>query len=112
MTLDLGFIGLGNMGAPMARNLARAGFPLTVFDVRPEPLAEPEALGARVPRSCREVGERSEIVSCVVVDEKQLEAVFLGSGRDEGVLAGLRPGAYMNLLFLLGADDLNIKLFS
>jgi 3-hydroxyisobutyrate dehydrogenase len=88
----LGFVGLGNMGAPMARNLARAGFPLTVFDLRPEPLAELQALGARVAGSCREVGEQSEIVCCVVVDEQQLEAVFLGRGSDDGVLAGLHPG--------------------
>lgn len=93
MPLRLGFIGLGNMGAPMAANLARAGFPLSVYDLRPEPLAELAALGARVARSPREVGERSEIVSCVVVDDAQLERVFLGSraGADDGLLAGLAP---------------------
>ncbi|MEZ4333927.1 MAG: NAD(P)-dependent oxidoreductase [Myxococcota bacterium] len=101
MTLRLGFIGLGNMGAPMAENLARAGFALTVYDLRPEPLATLAALGATVARSPREVGARSEIVSCVVVDDAQVERVFLGgggdiaggAGGDDGVLAGLAPGS-------------------
>jgi 3-hydroxyisobutyrate dehydrogenase-like beta-hydroxyacid dehydrogenase len=104
VTLRLGFIGLGNMGAPMAANLARAGFPLTVYDLRPEPLAALAALGATIARSPREVGERSEIVSCVVVDDAQVERVFLGgdgdgggrsgdAGADDGLLAGLAPGS-------------------
>jgi 3-hydroxyisobutyrate dehydrogenase len=93
MAQRIGFIGLGNMGLPMAANLARAGFALCVYDVRTEPLAELAALGAHVAKSTREVGERSEIVSCVVVDGAQVEQVLLGSGADDGVLAGLRPGS-------------------
>lgn len=93
MTLRVGFIGLGNMGEPMAANLAKAGFELTVFDLRPEPLARLAALGAHVARSTREVGERSEFVSCVVVDGSQVESVFLGRAGEEGVLAGLQPGS-------------------
>jgi len=89
----MGFIGLGNMGLPMAENLARAGFELTVHDVRAEPVASLAALGAHVARSPREVGERSEIVSCVVVDGAQVEQVFLGTGAEDGVLAGAEPGS-------------------
>lgn len=92
MKTRLGFVGLGNMGGPMAANLARAGFPLSVYDVRKEPLDALAALGAHVARSTREVGERSEIVSCVVVDGRQVEEVFLGTGQGDGVLAGLAPG--------------------
>jgi len=97
MVRRVGFVGLGNMGAPMARNLAKAGFELTVYDVRPEPAAELAALGAHVARTTREVGERSEIVSCVVVDGAQVERVFLGTGADDGVLAGASP----NSIFLV-----------
>jgi len=93
MLRRVGFVGLGNMGAPMARNLARAGFELTVYDLRPEPLAELARLGAHVARATREVGERSEIVSCVVVDDAQVEEVFLGTGAGDGVLAGAGPGS-------------------
>lgn len=97
MALAVGFIGLGNMGEPMAANLAKAGFALSVYDLRPEPLARLAALGAHVAKSTREVGERSEIVSCVVVDGRQVESVFLGSGETtgagDGVLAGARPGS-------------------
>ncbi|MFO0690720.1 MAG: NAD(P)-dependent oxidoreductase [Myxococcota bacterium] len=93
MALEVGFIGLGNMGEPMATNLAKAGFALTVYDVRPEPLERLARLGAHVARSPREVGERSEIVSCVVVDGAQVESVFLGSGAGDGFLEGARPDA-------------------
>src|SRR5262245_8727253 len=93
MLRRVGFIGLGNMGAPMARNLVRAGFELTVYDVRAEPLAELARLGAHVARSTREVGERSEVVETVVLNDAQVEAVFLGNGAGDGVLAGARPGS-------------------
>ena len=54
--LKVGFIGLGNMGEGMALNLARAGFPLTVRDVRPEPIARLEAAGATAVPTNFEVG--------------------------------------------------------
>jgi len=95
MVRRVGFIGLGNMGRPMALNLARAGFELTVYDVRDAPLRELAAAGAQVARSTREVGERSEVVETVVVDDAQVEAVFLGSGHGDGALAGARPGTIL-----------------
>ncbi len=95
MTKRIGFIGLGNMGKPMAINLARAGFPLTVYDVRAEPLAELAALGAHVARSTREVGECCDIIETVVVDDAQVEAVMLGTGEGDGVLAGAGEGAIL-----------------
>ena len=95
MAKSIGFVGLGNMGKPMAINLARAGFPLTVYDVRAETLAELAALGAHVARSTREVGERCEIIETVVVDDTQVEAVMLGTGEGDGVLAGAGEGAIL-----------------
>lgn len=85
----VGFIGLGNMGKPMSRNLLRAGFGLVVYDVRPEPMAELAREGASAARSPREVAERSDIVLTMLPTSKEVEEVV--TGRD-GVLEGLRPG--------------------
>ena len=46
-TPRVGFIGLGNLGEPMAMQVAKAGFDLTVFDIRPDPIARLVALGAK-----------------------------------------------------------------
>jgi len=90
MATRVGFIGLGNIGKPMAVNVARAGFDLMVYDLREEPLKELAALGAKVARSASEVGAHGEIIELVVVDDAQVEAVTLGEG---GVLSGARSGA-------------------
>jgi 3-hydroxyisobutyrate dehydrogenase-like beta-hydroxyacid dehydrogenase len=91
----IGFVGLGNMGGPMAVNIAKAGFELTVYDVRKEPLAEMKALGAGVAATTRELGERSDIVMIVVVNDSQLEEVVYGKQSNEGILAGCKPGTIM-----------------
>jgi len=90
MATRVGFIGLGNIGKPMAMNGARAGFDLMVYDLREEPLKELAALGATIARSAREVGEHGEVIELVVVDDAQVEAVILGEG---GILNGAKPGA-------------------
>lgn len=90
MSTRVGFIGLGNIGKPMAVNVATAGFALMVYDVREEPLKELAALGAAVAHSPREIGAHGEIIELVVVDDAQVEAVTLGEG---GVLSGARPGS-------------------
>jgi 3-hydroxyisobutyrate dehydrogenase-like beta-hydroxyacid dehydrogenase len=92
MDKKIGFIGLGNMGEPMATNIAKAGFDLTVYDIRPEPLRALEKLGAKVARSTQEVGERCDIIETIVVNDAQVEEVILGKDGG-GVLAGARPGA-------------------
>ena len=90
MATRVGFIGLGNIGTPMAMNVARAGFDLMVYDLREEPLKELAALGATIARSAKEVGAHGEIIELVVVDDAQVEAVILGEG---GILNGAKPGA-------------------
>ena len=89
----VGFIGLGNMGGPMAENIAKAGFELSVFDTRPEPLEAMQALGAHIARTAYEIGQRSDIIQIVVVNDAQLEEVVYGGGADKGVLAGAKPGS-------------------
>ena len=85
----LGFIGLGNMGKGMALNLARAGYPLAVHDVRPEPVQELVKAGARASGSPREVAENSEIVITMVTSSPHVEQIMFG---DDGVLAGMKKG--------------------
>ena len=78
----VGFIGLGNIGKPMAVNLVRAGFDVTIYDVRADLLQDVEAFGAIVVHSSREVAERSDAVSIAVLDDAQVEAVILGQDRN------------------------------
>ena len=87
----VGFVGLGIMGAPMARNALKGGFPVTVTNRTPDratPLAE---AGATVVRSPREVAERSDIVVTMVTNTPDVEAVTFG--RD-----GIAAGAHAELL--------------
>lgn len=85
----LGFIGLGNMGQPMASNLVKAGYPVTVYGRRPEPVRELVVLGATAASSPRELAEKSEVVITIVSSSPQVEQLILDS---DGVLAGLKSG--------------------
>jgi len=88
-SLRLGFIGLGAMGAPMARNLLRAGYTLSVHARRPEVLAPFVALGAHAARSPAAVAAQSDIVFTMVTDTAAVEAVVLGH---DGIIEGAAPG--------------------
>src|SRR4051812_17440261 len=83
----IGFIGLGLMGKPMARNLLRAGYALTVFNRSQAAIDELVAEGARAAPSPRGIAQQSDIVITMLPDSPDVEAVVLGA---EGVLAGAR----------------------
>jgi 2-hydroxy-3-oxopropionate reductase len=85
----IGFIGLGVMGAPMARNLLAAGQELVVHSRSPGPVEELVAAGAERASSPREVGERADVVILMLPDSPAVEAVALG---EDGVLAGASEG--------------------
>ena len=87
----IGFIGLGNMGKPMAERLARAGFPLTVLDLNPDNVAGLVALGAKAAESPRQLAAQSDIICSVVMNDRQTLALYLDE--DEGVLAGVAHGS-------------------
>ena len=93
--MDIGFIGVGNMGAGMANNLIKAGHSLTIHDLvreRATPLLEQ---GAKWADSPREVAEASEITFTSLPAPLDMEAVSLGEG---GVLEGSQPGSiYIDL---------------
>lgn len=74
----IGFIGLGNMGGPMAANLARKGFSLTAFDPRPAQVDKLAALGAKPAKSVGDVVANSDIVVTMVPDTPDVEGVVLG----------------------------------
>ena len=74
----VGFVGLGTMGSAMAGNLARAGFPLTVWNRTPgraEPLRE---LGAVEVGTPRQVGSASDVVVACLPDSPQVAEVLFG----------------------------------
>jgi 2-hydroxy-3-oxopropionate reductase len=86
----VGFVGLGIMGKPMARNLLKAGFELTVHSRSRAPVDELVSEGARravAPSAC---AEGQDVIVTMLPDSPDSEAVILG---DNGVLAGARPGA-------------------
>ncbi len=88
--MKVGFIGLGNMGVPMAASILKAGHALTVHDVRPETAENLEAAGATWAASPKEVAARSEVVLSCLPGPKEVEAVVLG---EDGVFAGLQQGS-------------------
>lgn len=87
--LKIGFIGLGIMGQPMATNLQKAGFPLTVFNRSREKCEPLAALGAAVANSPRDVGGQSDVVITIVSDTPDVEQVLFG---ESGVWHGAKPG--------------------
>jgi 2-hydroxy-3-oxopropionate reductase len=89
---NLGFIGLGSMGAPMAANLLAAGHALAVHARRPEAMEPLVAAGAAACASPRDVAARSDVIFTMVTDTGAVEEVALGS---DGIVAGARPGSVL-----------------
>lgn len=85
----IGFIGLGIMGRPMAKNLIAAGYSLVVYDIMPAGVTEVVAAGAKVAGSNREVAEQSDIIITMLPDSADVEAAVLGPA---GVFEGTRAG--------------------
>ena len=86
----LGFIGLGNMGKPMASNLCRKGFTVTVRDLQDGPVRALEALGARAARDTGSVAASSDVVFTMLPDSAAVSEVVAGS---DGLLAHLPAGS-------------------
>ncbi len=89
MTDRIGFIGLGIMGRPMARNLLRADYPLTVWNRSRPGMDETMQDGAAEASGPREVAARSDVVITMVGDSPDVEQVALGPG---GLIEGAHPG--------------------
>jgi len=86
----IGFIGLGVMGKPMARNLLAAGHELVIYSRTRADVDELAAEGATSAAAPREVGERADVTITMLPDSPQVEEVLAG---DDGVLAAANPGS-------------------
>jgi 3-hydroxyisobutyrate dehydrogenase-like beta-hydroxyacid dehydrogenase len=87
--LHVGFVGLGDMGAPMARHLVGRGFPTTVADVRPSAVAGLVTAGAKPAESPAETADDADVIAVCVVDDAQATAVITG---ENGLCSRLRAG--------------------
>lgn len=92
MTTQIGFIGLGIMGKPMACNLHKAGFAVTVYNRSRPVMDELAAAGMASAESPAALARQSEIVITMLPDTPDVEAVVCGP---DGVLAGARPGTLL-----------------
>ena len=85
----VGFIGLGNMGAGMAGNIQKAGYPMVVYDIREGATRPFLEGGARLASSPSEVAGLSDVTLTSLPGPREVEEVALGA---EGVLEGIKPG--------------------
>ena len=90
MAEQIGFIGLGIMGKPMARNLMQAGYELTVYDIVGEPVEELATEGATPASSSVEVAAVTGKIITMLPDSADSERAILGP---DGVLEGAKPGS-------------------
>ena len=88
----IGFVGLGIMGKPMAMNLLKAGYSLTVYDIRPEPVKEVVAAGAEEGRCSEDVAKKSEVIITMLPNSPEVKEAVLGQ---HGVLGGAKPGTIL-----------------
>ena len=85
----IGFVGLGIMGKPMAKNLLRAGYAVTVFDINQDAVKEVMAEGAAMAKTSKEVAQHSEVVITMLPNSPHVKTAVLG---ENGVLEGAKPG--------------------
>lgn len=98
---NLGFIGLGAIGAPMAKTLLLAGFHLSAFDVLSERVRVLEAQGARATDSPREASEGADAVILMVMNATQAEEALFGKN---GAVKALSPGAVVVIMCTIGPE--------
>lgn len=87
--MKIGMIGLGIMGKPMAKNLLKAGYDLTVSDLSPSNVEELVACGAKSADNA-EIGQNCDLVLTMVPNSPQVKAVMLG---EDGVASHMKPGS-------------------
>jgi 3-hydroxyisobutyrate dehydrogenase len=87
--LKVGFIGLGIMGLPMAKNMVKSGFNLVVYNRSMKPVKELNAIGVEAGSSPRDVAMKCDILITMLPDSPDVQEVVLGKG---GVIEGVKPG--------------------
>ena len=86
----IGFVGLGDMGIGLTKNLLEKGFEVTGFDIREDRVKELIRQGGKPAGNCREVGQNSEAVFVMVLNGQQVKEAVLGK---DGLVEGLEKGA-------------------
>lgn len=91
---NIAFIGLGNMGGPMALNLIKAGGQVTVFDLVPSAMAQLKEQGAKVADSVEQACQGADVVISMLPAGKHVQSLYLGNSENgqSGLVAHLPPG--------------------
>ncbi len=88
--MKIGFIGLGIMGKPMAKNLLKAGYELVVYDILAAPVEEVVAAGAKAGASSKDVAARGDVIITMLPNSPHVKEAILGKN---GVIEGAKPGS-------------------
>jgi 2-hydroxy-3-oxopropionate reductase len=89
---NLGFIGLGIMGKPMAKNLLKAGYKLVVYDINEEPVMELVKAGAKEGKSSQDVASQCEVIITMLPNSPEVKEAVLGIN---GIIYGAKPGTIL-----------------
>ena len=90
--MKIGFIGLGIMGKPMAKNLLKAGYSVVAYDIVPEAVKELVDAGAEKGESSADVASKTEVIITMLQNSTHVKEAVLGKN---GVLEGAKPGTIL-----------------
>ena len=108
--MKIGFIGLGIMGKPMAKNLLKAGYSIVAYDIVPEAVKELVQAGAEQGESSADVASKSDIIITMLPNSPHVKEVVLGKN---GVLEGAKSGTIlvdMSSIAPLASKEISEKL--
>ncbi len=106
----IGFIGLGIMGKPMAKNLIKAGYDLVVHDINKDPVKEVVAAGAQEGTCAKDVAQRTDVIITMLPNSPHVKEVVLG---ENGVIEGVKEGQIiidMSSISPLVSKEISLKL--
>src|SRR5437762_12060496 len=110
--MKVGFIGLGNMGSGMARNLINKGHTLTVYN-RTQSRAEPfTSLGARIAETSSEAAAEAEVLITMLADDAAVEGVIFAPGNANQALPAGKGAYFLFSLGLIGTGMLGIPVLA
>lgn len=107
---NIGFIGLGNMGTPMAQRLLQLGFPLVVYDKNPDKIQPVAEKGAEAAGSIRETAKKASTIISVLSRPSDIESVVFGDSGVDGLLQELTPGKIF-IDMSTSSLDLTLKIY-
>ena len=99
----VGFVGLGDMGMGMAKNLLKSGFKVKGFDLREDRLKNFTEAGGEPVKSCAEAGDNVDATFVMVLNGSQAKSVILG---ENGLLGTMKPGSIIIITATIGRKDI------